>query len=852
MVGYGPRWCAGPDRTGPMPAQPALPVVIVGAGPYGLSVAAHLAAAGVPHRIFGTPMRTWRQGMPAGMLLKSDGFASSLSDPGGTYPLGAYCAEQGIPYADTEWGVPVEVFAAYGEAFQRRFVPHLETVTVARLARTSHGFEVVLEDGRRVAASRVVLATGLHPFAHLPPEFAGLPEGLVSHSRDAADLRHLAGRDVAVVGGGASALDVAASLHRAGAHATVIARRDTLRFYPPRAPRPLESLRAPRTPLGPGWKKLLVARAPLLFRLLPAGLRIDLVRRHLGPAPAWSVKETVEAHVAVHGAATIEAVRAEGGRVLLDVASNGERRTIEADHVIAATGFRIDLDRLAYLDPALRAEIACVEGSPVLSARFETSAPGIHVVGTAAAATFGPLLRFVCGAAFAARRVTGACRVAREATPVVAPAASGPRLAFLTLTDDIGSDRIVAQMGREGAACAVIGRPDSYAFATRFAEHRVRLPRRGGAGLARALVRGRLERLVREWGPDRIIPLDDLAARVLRRLATGERASPRLRALIIASTGDPSAYALSCSRDGLLTAAAAHGLRVPAASAAPDLAAAGTAARALGYPVVLKREETCGAGGVTLVHGPEDLAPAYAAARRRALSKRLLGRLVGLLGGEDARDPRRLGGMLGLQAFVPGRLAMRTVACRDGRVLEGLSLVAVEQHPVPVGASTVVAPIEHPEMENAVRVLVGLLKLSGFVSFDFLVDGAGAAHLIELNPRPIGSTHLGALFGHDLCRAYLADLAGAKAVPAADAPRWSGSVALFPRELMRDPTGARFRGDGSVWHDAIMDDPGVRERYLDTLATLHPAYAVHVRALVADAAPAPAVRPAEEAARSAA
>ncbi|MGY2053081.1 FAD-dependent oxidoreductase [Methylobacterium sp. JK268] len=825
-----------------MSAQYPFSVAIVGAGPYGLSIAAHLSAAGIPHRIFGTPMRTWRQGMPAGMLLKSDGFASSLSAPGDAYPLAAYCAEHGIPYADTGWGVPVEVFAAYGEAFQRRFVPHLEEVTVRGIARAGAGFDLTLADGRIVGASHVVLATGLHPFAHTPPALADLPAGLVSHSGEAADLRHLAGRHVVVVGGGASALDVAASLHRAGARATVVARRDTLRFYPPRPPRRFEALRAPRTPLGPGWKKLLVARAPLLFRQLPAGMRIDLVRRHLGPAPAWSVKETIEAHVRVIGGARIEAARAQGRGVRLTVASGSGREVIEADHVVAATGFRIDLGRLGFLDPRLRGEIRCLEGSPVLSARFETSVPGLFMVGTPSAATFGPLLRFVCGAGFAARRLTGAFRRYRAVPAVPGPVEAGraPRLAFLTLTDDIGSERIVAQLGREGAACAVVGAPDSYAAASRFAVHRLPLPRRGGSALARVATRLRLEELVRDWAPDRIVPLDDLAARVLRRLAAGSRISPALRDLIARSLGDPDAYALACSRDGLLTAAAARGLRIPATRPVPDLAQARAAAEALGYPVVLKREETCGSGGVTLVARAEDLAPAYAAARRRARHKRLFDRATALLSGEAMGE--RAGTALALQAFVPGRLAMRTILCREGRVLDGVSLVAVAQHPVPVGASTIVAAIDHPEMEAAASSLAAVLRLSGFVSFDFMLDAADRAHLIEMNPRPIGSTHLGGLFGHDLCRAFLADVAGRPAERSGDGPAWTGAVALFPRELMRDPAGARLADEAALRHDVPVDDPAVRERYLALLARHAPDRIAAIRALVDR--PVPAAEPA--------
>lgn len=820
-------------KPGPQPVKSmsdSLPVIIVGAGPFGLSLAAHLSAAGVPHRIFGQPMRTWGHGMPAGMTLKSEGFATSLSDPHGAFTLEAYCAERGIPYQPIGWGVPVEIFAAYGQAFQRRFAPHLEEVGVQSVARAGRGFAVTLADGRVVGASEVVLATGLSGFDFSPPEFDGLPPSLFSHSSDTGDFRHLAGRDVAVIGGGASALDVAASLHRAGARAIVVSRRDTVRFYPPRARRALDGLRAPETPLGPGWRKWLVSNAPLLFRLLPARVRHDLVRNHLGPSPAYSVKAVIENHVRVIAGAAIEAATRDGETVRLALRIGAERQEVAADHVIAATGYRVDMGRVACLDPALRAAIRRLKGAPVLSSRFETSVPGLYVAGPAAADTFGPLLRFVCGAEFAARRITARLRALHAASPVpIRPApepARAPRIAFLALTNDVGSERIVAQLGREGADCAVIG-VKGYSAATRFAARRDALPAWGGATLARIMARPRLERLVAEWRPDRIVPVDDLAARTLRRLATGKRISADLRALIAASLGDPAGYALACGRDGVMTAAGALGLRTPDTRTAPDLAHARRAAAALGFPLVLKREETCGNGGVALIRDHAGLDRAYRRARRRAAAKAALNRLAAAFGGEAKREGGGLDRALGLQRFVPGRLAMRTLACRDGRVLDGFSLVAERQDGEPIGTSTIVAPIEHEEMEAAARALAGLLRVSGFVSFDFLLDEENRAHLIELNPRPIGSTHLGALFGHDLARAYLADLAGAPPAPAA--ALWAGPVALFPRELARDPSGSGLGAAGGVFHDMPADDPGVTDMYLAYLARLHPAHALQTR-----------------------
>src|ERR1700739_4804318 len=110
-------------------------VVIIGAGPYGLSIAAHLRARNVHFRIFGSPMRTWIEQMPKGMRLKSDGFASSLFEPDSKFTLEAYCREKGLPYADLGLPVPLETFVAYGLEFQKRFVPQLEQKSVVSLRR---------------------------------------------------------------------------------------------------------------------------------------------------------------------------------------------------------------------------------------------------------------------------------------------------------------------------------------------------------------------------------------------------------------------------------------------------------------------------------------------------------------------------------------------------------------------------------------------------------------------------------------------------------------------------------------------------------------------------------------------
>lgn len=384
-------------------------VVIVGAGPYGLSVAAHLRARGIVPRVFGVPMATWRTGMPKGMLLKSEGFASSLSDPDEAFTLRHYCEARGLPYRAVGWPVPVEVFAAYGQAFAERFVPQLDERSIVKIARAPHGFTLSIEGGGTLEARHVVLATGIGHFGRVPAELATLPPALLSHSSQNWDYSRFSGQDVVVVGAGASALDAAASLRRAGAAVSLVTRRSSVRFFTAGGSRGLwDKVRAPMTPLGPGWKKFLCCKAPMLFHWMPERFRTKVVQRYLGPAPGWFVRDTVEGRVPfLLDATVIAADVTAGGRAAIDVAqADGTRRRLEADHVVAATGYKVEVERLAFLDEAIRRDLRRIDQSPALTRTFEATVPGLYFVGTPSAYSFGPMLRFVCGAEFAARQVS--------------------------------------------------------------------------------------------------------------------------------------------------------------------------------------------------------------------------------------------------------------------------------------------------------------------------------------------------------------------------------------------------------------------------------------------------------------
>ncbi len=232
---------------------------------------------------------------------------------------------------------------------------------------------------------------------------------MLTHSAAYGDASHLAGRKVLVIGSGASAADVAALLRTQGAQATLMTRRPTVRFQSPLGERSLhEKLRAPMTGLGPGWKSVLCVKAPLVFHAMPEAFRVGVVRRYLGPAPAWFVRDEVEGHVPYITLSRVLEAKADGDGVDLVVRhDDGSTKKMFTDHVIAATGYRVDLDRLTFLGSGIRSDLRRADGAPVLSRDFQSSVPGLYFVGTASANSFGPMMRFAYGADFSARRLSG-------------------------------------------------------------------------------------------------------------------------------------------------------------------------------------------------------------------------------------------------------------------------------------------------------------------------------------------------------------------------------------------------------------------------------------------------------------
>jgi hypothetical protein len=392
-------------------------VAIVGAGPYGLAVAAHLRHRGVDARVFGDPMSSWLA-MPSGMYLKSTLRATSISAPRGGHTLAGWCASHGHEALRGHHPVPIALFAQYGCWYADQLVPHLERHQVVHVERRDAGFSVALDSGEEFAARAVVVASGHDPYQWIPDEFmpAGAPgeasvDAAVSHSGQHQDFSPFADRDVAIIGGGQSAFQAAALLHETNARVEVLVRGPQAVFggTPANIERQgMGTLRKPESPLGPGWSNVGFSHAPGMFRRFPERMRLWAVGRALGPSGAWWLRDRVLGQLPVSCGERVERVERVDGRLALQLSTPQGPRSATVDHLIAATGYHIDLDRLDFLAPELRADIARIVAAPRLSASFESSVPGLFFTGLTAAPMFGPVMRFVCGTPAAAPRITAA------------------------------------------------------------------------------------------------------------------------------------------------------------------------------------------------------------------------------------------------------------------------------------------------------------------------------------------------------------------------------------------------------------------------------------------------------------
>jgi FAD-dependent urate hydroxylase len=389
-------------------------VLVIGAGPFGLSISTHLRNRGVEHTIIGRPMNTWRNHMPLGLFLKSEPYGSAISAPAGGYDLATYSRLHGFDdYVDRVGPLALDRFLGYADWFTQQLVPDIRDLTVTSVVPSGDGFKVEFAEEAPAFVRQVIVATGVLPYAHIPDELSGLPADLMTHSAVHDRLDNFRGRRVAVIGAGQSALQTAALLYESGAEVQVIARRQQLRWEEAVAQevRLLDYVMKPPTKLCEGWGCVFLV-SPDAFRLLPPSIRADKALSTLGPKGAWWLRDRVEGVLDVLTGYRLRSAEPQGSGVLLHLDGAG-RSSITADHVIAGTGFRIDLSRLPFLSQEILAGLATRVNCPVVNRSGESSVPGLYFAGAHTMASLGPGVRFIAGTHYTSAQL--AKSVARRA-----------------------------------------------------------------------------------------------------------------------------------------------------------------------------------------------------------------------------------------------------------------------------------------------------------------------------------------------------------------------------------------------------------------------------------------------------
>ena len=376
-------------------------VAIIGAGPYGLSLGAHLKARGMSVVVFGEPMEFWGSKMPEGMLLRSPRVASNLSDPGNVFTLEAYEQASKIePCAP----LPLDTFVAYGRWFRHQLGEDLDPRNVSSVHRDSLRFRLILVDGSEIQANRVVIAAGIGRFKRTPPVFEALPPTHLSHCYDGRSVSKFAKQRVAVIGAGQSALESAALLHEAGAEVELIIRKPGLRWIGQHQwlhhMGPISSMLYSSHDVGPAGISRLVAY-PRLNALIPLKLRDKIRTRAVKPGGSRWLPERLK-NVKTTTGTSVRRADLAGNEVALRLDDGSERRV---DHVLLGTGYRVDISAYEFLPEQLVREVQQFDGYPKLTRGFRCSVPGLHFIGATAARSFGPLLYFVAGTEFASREL---------------------------------------------------------------------------------------------------------------------------------------------------------------------------------------------------------------------------------------------------------------------------------------------------------------------------------------------------------------------------------------------------------------------------------------------------------------
>lgn len=367
-----------------------VPLLIIGAGPYGLAMSAHAGRHRIDHIVVGKPMDFWKSHMPQGLLLRSG--CDWHLDPFNEDTIERYLETQHLTPAGVA-PLSRDLYLSYCEWFQRQKAIQVLPKLVRRLdyagGRRPH-FEAVFEDGETIAARSVVLALGFRYFTHVPDAYLSLfPRERLTHTCDLVEFGSLKGRRVLIIGGRQSAFEWAALIHAHAASPVGLSYRHATPAFRPSDwswVNPLVDLSV----ANPGWFR----------RLSPE--EQEQVNRRLWAEGRLKLEPWLAPRIAKDAIRLFPRSRVIGCREL----STGELSvelddgtTCTTDQVVLATGYKVDVRRVPFLAGGnLLALLETRNGFPLLDEYFQSNLPGLFFTSVCATQDFGPFFAFTAGA----------------------------------------------------------------------------------------------------------------------------------------------------------------------------------------------------------------------------------------------------------------------------------------------------------------------------------------------------------------------------------------------------------------------------------------------------------------------
>jgi FAD-dependent urate hydroxylase len=353
-----------------------LDVIIIGSGPFGISIAAHAVASKLEYKLFGYPMDFWKNQMPQDMFIRTPHEFVSFSDSKEELTIQHFSEETGTELVTP---LPRPIFVEYANWFARKagieFTPNL----ITKVTQKDGYYEVTADTGVSYDTKNIIVATGVEHYKHLPSFLNNFPAHLVSHTSGYTSFAQFKGKKVVVLGSGQSAWEAAGLLHRDGADVELVYRKEAANYA------------------GSRENEIALRDVGDIFYQLPLEEKKQGWGQSAGSV-AHFLKPYVEGIVPQNGSVAIEKVEQVNDEEIRLVLSNGTEKIV--NHIIAATGFHINLDKVPFFDADLLTGIEREEGYaqfPMLNESFESSLPGLYFAGPLSSHSHGPTFRFILG-----------------------------------------------------------------------------------------------------------------------------------------------------------------------------------------------------------------------------------------------------------------------------------------------------------------------------------------------------------------------------------------------------------------------------------------------------------------------